>query len=108
VGSRRSKLTLAGVPDRILHDFRRTAVRNLERSGVSRSTAMKMVGHQTEAIYRRYAIVSEADLQDGAMKLQDLHRLQGVATPTNGIAANDAAQLGSSSVRVTPLRKVAR
>jgi integrase len=59
----------AGVPDRIPHDFRRTAVRNLERAGVSRSVAMKMVGHRTESIYRRYAIVSESDLREAARKL---------------------------------------
>jgi integrase len=59
----------AGVPGRIPHDFRRTAVRNLERAGVPRSTAMKMVGHKTEAIYRRYAIVDEAMLREGAEKL---------------------------------------
>lgn len=47
----------AGAPGRILHDFRRTAVRNLERAGVPRSAAMAMVGHKTESIYRRYAIV---------------------------------------------------
>lgn len=52
----------AGLPGRIPHDMRRTAVRNLERSGVSRSAAMKLVGHKTESIYRRYAIVNEADL----------------------------------------------
>jgi len=34
----------AGVPGRIMDDFRRTAVRNLERDGVSRSAAMAMVG----------------------------------------------------------------
>ena len=61
--------TAAGVPGRILHDFRRTAVRNLERAGVSRSVAMKLVGHKTEAIYRRYAIVCEADLSEGVKKL---------------------------------------
>lgn len=43
----------AGIPDRIPHNFRRTAVRSLERAGVPRSTAMKMVGHKTESIYRR-------------------------------------------------------
>ena len=37
-------------PGRILHDFQRTAVRNLERDGVSRSAAMAMVGHKTESI----------------------------------------------------------
>jgi integrase len=59
----------AGVPGRIPHDFRRTAVRNLERAGVPRSTAMKMVGHRTESIYRRYAIVDEAMLREGSEKL---------------------------------------
>jgi integrase len=62
----------AGCPGRIPHDFRRTAVRNLERAGVSRSAAMRMVGHKTEAIYRRYAIVSDADLHEAAAKLARL------------------------------------
>jgi integrase len=63
----------AGLAGRIPHDFRRTAVRNLERAGVPRSTAMKMVGHRTEAIYRRYAIADEAMLREGAEKLAALH-----------------------------------
>ena len=58
---------------RIPHDFRRTAVRNLEMAGVPRSTAMKMVGHKTQSIYSRYAIVDEGMLQDGATKLAALH-----------------------------------
>jgi integrase len=59
----------ASVPGRILHDFRRTAVRNLERDGVSRSAAMAMVGHKTESIYRRYAIVDAGALRDAAAKI---------------------------------------
>jgi integrase len=59
----------AGVPGRIMHDLRRTAVRNLERAGVSRSVAMKMTGHKTESVYRRYAIVSEVDLREAGAKL---------------------------------------
>jgi integrase len=59
----------AGVPGRLVHDLRRTAVRNFERAGVSRSVAMKLSGHKTESIYRRYAIVSEADLAEGVKKV---------------------------------------
>ncbi len=66
----------AGVPQRIPHDFRRTAVRNLERAGVPRSVAMKITGHKTEAVYRRYAIVSEADLSEGLKKLAKLHSVE--------------------------------
>ena len=69
----RDAAVAAGLPGRIPHDFRRTAVRNLERAGVSRSASMRMVGHQTEAIYRRYAIVAERDLQEAGGKLQALH-----------------------------------
>ena len=59
----------AGCPGRLPHDFRRTTVRNLEKAGVSRSAAMVMVGHKTEAIYRRYAIVDAGALRDAAAKL---------------------------------------
>ncbi len=61
--------TNAGVPGRYRHDFRRTAVRNMERRGVPRSVATKITGHKTESVYRRYAIVSDADLQEAARRL---------------------------------------
>ncbi|HYL80278.1 MAG TPA: tyrosine-type recombinase/integrase [Candidatus Acidoferrum sp.] len=89
----------AGVPGRIIHDFRRTAVRNLERAGVPRSVAMKLTGHKTEAVYRRYAIVSEADLSVGVAKLAMLHEKQHEApnpiipiVPAIGSAASRAHQ----------------
>lgn len=62
----------SGVPSRLFHDLRRTAVRNLERAGVPRSVAMKLTGHKTESVYRRYAIVSEADMKEGVRKLAAL------------------------------------
>ncbi len=71
----------AGVPKRIPHDFRRTAVRNLERAGVPRSAAMAMVGHRTESIYRRYAIADEAMLKEGAVKLAAFHASEKNGTP---------------------------
>lgn len=63
----------AGVPGRLAHDFRRTAVRNLERAGVPRSAAMKMTGHLTETVYRRYAIVDEGMMREASEKLAALH-----------------------------------
>lgn len=41
----------AGCPGMLVHDFRRTAIRNFERSGISRSAGMAMSGHLTESIY---------------------------------------------------------
>lgn len=58
----------AGVA-RVPHDFRRTAIRNLERDGVPRSVAMAMVGQKTEEVYRRYAIVDEAMIREAAIKM---------------------------------------
>ena len=56
----------AGIPGRLFHDLRRTAVRNLEAAGVPRSAAMAMVAHKTESIHRRYAIADTALLKIGA------------------------------------------
>lgn len=78
----RRACSAAGLAGRIPHDFRRTAVRNLERAGVPRSVAMKLTGHKTESIYRRYAIVSEADLSGGVGKLAVLHERDAHSTRT--------------------------
>jgi len=60
----------AGYPTKKVHDFRRTAARNLDRAGVSRSVAMVMIGHKTESMYRRYSIVDETRMREEAEKLQ--------------------------------------
>jgi len=41
----------------------------MEQAAVPRSVAMKLTGHRTENVYRRYAIVSPADLKAAAVKL---------------------------------------
>jgi integrase len=71
-GAWRSARGKAGIPGRIVHDFRRTTVRRLEQSGVSRSVGKKLTGHKTDAVYDRYAIVSKSDLEDAVRRLDAL------------------------------------
>lgn len=40
------------------------------RAGIPRSVAMKISGHLTEAVYRRYAIVSTKNLRDAGARLE--------------------------------------
>ena len=44
-------------------------MRDLDRAGVSRTVAMELVGHRTEAIYDRYNITSDTDRREAARKL---------------------------------------
>ena len=67
----------AEMPGRLLHDFRRSAVRNLVRAGVSEQVAMTLTGHKTRAIFDRYHIVSSTDQVEAVRKLAALH-----ATPS--------------------------
>ena len=70
-GAWRSACKRAGVADRNVHDFRRTAVDRLEWSGVPQVVAMKLTGHETDAIYSRYHIARGKDLRAGVARVAD-------------------------------------
>ena len=56
-----------------------------ERSrGVPRSVAMSIVGHKTESIYRRYAIVDEVMQREAAARLD---AWVGAVSPSMGTVA---------------------
>ncbi len=61
----------ANVPGLLFHDLRRSAIRNMEKSGeVTQAVAMKITGHKTDSVYRRYRIVDEADIERALEKTQ--------------------------------------
>jgi integrase len=66
----RGLVKAAGMPGLLLHDFRRAAIRNMMRGGISKTVAKKISGHATDSVFDRYDITDEQDLIDAAQKME--------------------------------------
>lgn len=64
----------AGLPGRLFHDYRRSAVRDMIRAGVSQTVAMSVTGHKTVAVFARYNITSDDDKRVAVERLAQHRR----------------------------------
>ena len=79
----------AGIANVRFHDLRHCAATNLRRAGVDTVTAMKIVGHKSEKMHRRYNSVSDGDLSTAARRLNS-YLSNTVITPATHSAASVA------------------
>lgn len=91
-GAWRELCTAAGVPELLVHDFRRSAAKALRRAGVPESVIMATGGWKTASMFRRYAIVSSADQRDAVAMLEAARqRSRPVAGPFGTLEAQPEA-----------------
>lgn len=58
----------AGIEGFHFHDFRHTAVTNMRRAGIDHLTIMKITGHKTMAVFKRYNSFRVNDLKQAAFQ----------------------------------------
>lgn len=63
-------------PGPIIHDFRKPAVRNNSRAGISGEVLKQITGHKTWTVYDRYNIASEDDIKTEMVRKEKYMRAQ--------------------------------
>jgi integrase len=62
-------VSLAGIHDFRFHDLRHCATTNMRRAGIDAITIMKITGHKTLAMFKRYNSFHEKDLRAAAAQI---------------------------------------
>ena len=88
----------AGITNLRLHDLRHTASTNLRRAGVDATTAMKIVGHKSERMHRRYNTVEPEDLRLAVLQLAT-YQANTVITPGSVVSGAENLSTCISSSR---------
>ncbi len=88
--------TAAGVPWLKVHDMRRTGIRNMIRGGVSEQVAMRISGHKTASVFRRYNIIDDRDLHNAARLISE-----GRTSAGNVQIMHNAENLGKGKEKTT-------
>ncbi len=73
----RKAASQAGRAELLLHDLRRSGVRNLRRLGVPRSVIKKISGHRSDSVFERYDIIDAEDRTEALEKVEAFYALQG-------------------------------
>jgi integrase len=79
----------------IIHDLRRSAIKNLMKAGVNEKVAMKISGHKTRDVFDRYHIVDTEDV------VEAMRRVQTVA-PRRRSSLKNPVSNGEKIVKVLP------
>src|SRR5258707_13795737 len=56
----------------IIHDLRRSAIKNLMKVGVNEKVPVKISGHKTRDVFDRYHIVDTEDVVDAMRRVQGI------------------------------------
>jgi integrase len=65
----------------IIHDLRRSAIKNLMKAGVNEKVAMSISGHKTRDVFDRYHIVDTEDVVEAMRRVQQ-------TTPSTNLVPN--------------------
>lgn len=87
----------AGITNLRLHDLRHTASTNLRRAGVDATTAMKIVGHKSERMHRRYNTVEPEDLRRAVSQLSAYHANTVITPVTLAVGSEEISPCFSST-----------